>query len=119
MNRNDVESLVTRQADAWQRADVAAIVADFSNDGLFISPGGRWQGREAIAATAHEFLATCSAIRIDIKHILCDGDQGAVEWVWHETRKGDGETYTMEDAIIFEIKEGKLIYWREYFEPIG
>ncbi|MEM7131094.1 MAG: nuclear transport factor 2 family protein [Chloroflexota bacterium] len=118
MDRNGIEQLIARQADAWQRADVDAIGADFAEDGLFISPGGRWQGPEAIMQTAREFFVVCSEVQVEIRRILLDSNQGAIEWVWHETRKDDGQTYTMEDAIIFELRDGQIIYWREYFEPI-
>ena len=34
---------VERQARAWNRADPAAIVADFAPDGVLVSPRGRWR----------------------------------------------------------------------------
>ena len=118
MKRHEVKLLIARQADAWQRADINAIVADFAKDGLFVSPGGRWQGPKAIAEAACQVFAVCSKVEIEIKRLLLDGNQGAVEWIWHETRRDNDQTYTMEDAIIFELQEGKITYWREYFAPL-
>lgn len=118
MHRNEVESLVVRQAEAWQRADAAAIAADFALDGLFISPDGVWRGPNAIAEAARAFFEVCSEVKVEIKRVIYDRNEGAIEWVWHETRRIDEQTYVMEDAIIFELQDERLIYWREYFKPL-
>jgi uncharacterized protein (TIGR02246 family) len=111
-----VASLIERQARAWERADPEAIVADFAQDGLFISPGGRWQGREAIRRAAADFFAQAIDIRVTITRLLVDGELGAVEWTWSEHRLKSGQRHTAEDAIIFQIRDDKIVYWREYFD---
>jgi uncharacterized protein (TIGR02246 family) len=116
MATSTLTDLVTRQAQAWQAADPEAIVRDFAPDGRFIAPGGRWQGRAAIGAAAADFFAHIAAVRISITRILVDGDQGAVEWTWSEQRLGSDQWHTVEDAIVFEVRHGQLIYWREYFD---
>ena len=40
MNAGQAQSLVERQARAWEHADLNAIGADFAPDALFISSGG-------------------------------------------------------------------------------
>ncbi len=117
MNKREIEQLVVRQAAAWRAADLDAIVADFAPDATFISPGGTWRGPTAIASAARDFFATCSAVEIEITRVLVDGNQGAVEWTWTETRRADEQTVSMEDAIVFELREGEIVYWREYFVP--
>lgn len=117
MHKHEIEALIHRQAEAWRRADFEAIAADFCEEGEMISPGGTWQGPAAIAAVARHWFTLCSGVEIEIKRILVDGDQGAVEWVWHETRRADDQVYTMEDGIIFVLRDGKILYWREYFNP--
>lgn len=118
MNQREVELLIERQAEAWQKVDFDAIGADFCEDGCLISPGGTWQGSAAIAAAARQWFATCSAVQIEIKRIILAGNQGAVEWIWHETRRADNQMYTMEDGIIFELRDDKILYWREYFHYV-
>jgi len=48
MNSEETRALVARQVRAWEQGDCAAIVADFAPDGALISPGGRWQGHDAL-----------------------------------------------------------------------
>ena len=116
MDSAGARALVERQARAWERADLAAILADFSPDGLLISPGGCWQGHHAIHAAAASFFAAATTVRVTVTRVLLDGDQGAAEWTWSETRRSTGQSYTMEDGIIFVLRDDRIVYWREYFD---
>ncbi len=111
--------LVERQARAWENADLDAITADFAPDGWFISPGGRWQGADAVRAAALSFFAVSADVRVTITRVLFDADhlQGGVEWTWAETRLSDGRRLYAEDGIIFALNDdGQITYWREYFD---
>jgi uncharacterized protein (TIGR02246 family) len=113
------KDLVQRQADAWQRGDIEAIVADFDEAGALITPGGTWVGPAAIRQAALDFWATVQSLQVEIKRLLVDGDQGAVEWRWTEVRLADGQAHSADDAIIFTLKQGKIVYWREYFDTVN
>jgi uncharacterized protein (TIGR02246 family) len=109
-------ALVERQAQAWEQGDLHAISADFAPDGVFISPGGRWQGPAGVREAAASFFALFRDVQVEITRVLLDDDQGAVEWTWHETRRADGRRTATEDGIIFVVRDDKIIYWREYFD---
>ena len=47
-DRQQLDALVTRYADASNRHDAAAIAALFTEDGVFVSPEGILSGRQAI-----------------------------------------------------------------------
>ena len=114
MNREDMFALVNRQAVAWQTRDSPAVAADFATDGVLIAPSGRLTGPDAIREAAESVFASTTVIKITIKRILIDGDQGAVEWIWTETSARTGQQKTMDDAIIFAVQDSKIVYWREY-----
>lgn len=116
MDREAVRALVERQARAWERADLDAIVADFADDGALISPGGHFQGPAAIRAAAEAFFEQLCDVRVEIMRVLLDGDAGAVEWTWSETRRADGRRATMEDGIVFTLRGDRIVRWREYFD---
>ena len=116
MDLDEARALVERQARAWEREDVRAIVADFSDDGVLISPGGRWQGHEALSAVVTAFFAEATNVHVEVTRVLLEGDQGAVEWTWSETRRSDGRRITVEDGIIFQLRAGRIVRWREYFD---
>jgi uncharacterized protein (TIGR02246 family) len=116
MNRAQAHALVERQARAWERADPAAIVADFAPDGVLISPGGRWQGHDTLRRTAESFFAAALDVQVVVTRVLLDGEQGAAEWIWSETSRTDGRRHTIEDAIIFILRDDQIVSWREYFD---
>jgi uncharacterized protein (TIGR02246 family) len=117
MNHADVQQLVERMAVAWMQRDITTIVGLFTEDGEFITPGGAARGRAAIAAAATTFFAQPLTVTVTITRVLVDGVQGAVEWTWRETSSTSGADRTMQDAIIFALRDDKLAYWREYFDP--
>jgi len=116
VNREGARALVERQARAWENEDLEAIVADFAPDGVLVSPGGSWQGLDAIRAAAEGFFAGVTDVRIEVTRVLLDGDAGAAEWTWTE-RRSDGTRRTAEDAVVFELRDGRIARWREYFDP--
>lgn len=116
MNSEEARALVERQARAWEQADLAAIADDFAPDGVLISPGGRWQGYDALRKAAEAVFASVTDIQVVVTRVLLDGDWGAVEWTWSETSRTDSRRITIEDAIIFGLRHNKIIYWREYFD---
>ena len=116
MTIEQAQALVERQARAWERADVATIVADFAPDGVFIAPGRRWQGRDAIRSAVAAFFAVATDVTVVVTRVLLDGDQGAVEWTWSEMCRADGHRHSVDDAIIFTLRGDKIQYWREYFD---
>jgi limonene-1,2-epoxide hydrolase len=57
-----------------------------------------------------------SAVQVTITRVLAVANQGAVEWTWRERRRAETEEHSAEDAIIFEVLDGQIVYWREYFD---
>ena len=117
MDGQQTRVLVERQAKAWEAQDIEAVLTDFASNGVLSSPGGRWQGHDAIREAARLFFAGVSDVQVDVTRVLLDagGTQGAAEGTWSETR-ADGSRHMAEDAIIFELPQGKIVTWREYFD---
>jgi uncharacterized protein (TIGR02246 family) len=111
-----IKQLVERQANAWETADSEKIIADFAADGLFVVPGSQFSGKEEIKAAAESYFAEFVDTTVTIKRIIVKGNEGAIEWAWNEKNKATGKTSQAEDAIIFEIEDGKIKYWREYID---
>jgi uncharacterized protein (TIGR02246 family) len=116
MTIEEAWTLVKKQAHAWENADIAAIPGDFAPDGWFISPGGRWQGHDAIRDAAREFFTIAGEVQVKVTRVMISGNVGAAEWTWSETRIATGTRHTAEDAIIFVMRGSQIIYWREYFD---
>lgn len=118
MNQEAIVAKIADMADAMMRQDDDAVVAHFAEDGVMIAPSGRFVGRKAIYEAGRAFNTDYTNIVIKIKQVIVAGSKGVVEWSFAETRRSDGYTHVMEDAIVFEIRDGAVVYWREYFDPL-
>jgi uncharacterized protein (TIGR02246 family) len=118
MTADEVRAKVAALADAMMHQDDDAIVAHFADDAVMIAPSGRFVGRDAIYAAGKAFNEDYTNIVIAIKQVIACDDSGVVEWSFAETRRADGYTHTMEDAIVFALRGGQIVYWREYFDPL-
>ncbi len=117
-NSTEIQELIKRQAQAWSMANPDKIVADFAEDGLFIAPSLRIQGKQQIKQAAQDYFASYHNVQIKIHRIIANRNQGAVEWSWSEVNRETGEHSEAEDAIIFELESGQIKYWREYIDPV-
>ena len=111
-----MHQLVKRQAQAWENADAETVVADFAEDALFIAPGYRFEGKQAIKRAAEDYFAHFTDTTITIKRIIAQGNEGAVEWLWSDVNRKTNQRTNADDAIVFELHNGKITYWREYID---
>jgi uncharacterized protein (TIGR02246 family) len=116
MQPANLRAIILQAKDAWVKGDAAAFANLFANDGEMIVPGQRWQGRVAIQAESARFLESFT-VAIEIRRILIEGNQAAVEWDWSETTKGtEQKTSRAQDAILIEFEAGRIRRWREYID---
>lgn len=111
-----MRSLVEQARAAWVSRDVETLVQLFTADAELIVPGQRWQGQQQIRAELSQFAQQYSEVKIDIQRIIIDGNQAAVEWMYENVEQATGKCTRYEDAIILEATNGKIAYWREYFD---
>ena len=117
MTRDEVWSFLRARARAWETGDLEAIAAGYAPDAVLIAPGGiRLEGIAALRENNARYFADYTDIRVDLTRVVLDGDQGALEWTWSETRRADGQRRSVDDAIVFVLRDGKIAYWREYFD---
>jgi uncharacterized protein (TIGR02246 family) len=113
---SSIKQLVARQANAWETANVEKLLADFAEDSIFVVPGGVYRGKREIQEAAEGYFTQFTNTKVTIKRVISQENQGAIEWAWSEKNKKTGEQSQAEDAIIFELENGKIKYWREYID---
>lgn len=110
------QEIIVRQAQAWEDQDIQAIVDDFAENAIFIAAGFKFVGKEQIKKAAQDYFRQFHHTSVEIKRTIIDGNCGAVEWDWRDQNRQTGKSGWAEDAIVFELANGKIIYWREYIE---
>ena len=114
--KEQITEMVYRQAKAWEEQNAQAIANDFAENAIFIAAGSMFEGKQHIRKAAQDYFNQFANTQVEIKRIIVDGEQGAVEWYWRDQERKTGQSGYAEDAIIFQLRDGKIVYWREYIE---
>ncbi len=108
---------VTTMIAAWERLDAAAVTACFFEDGIWHNmPFGPIAGRAAIASAVEAFLADMTEAEFIFRH---QGEIAAGVVVNERTdifRSKDGKVLTIPVMGVFEIENGEIRAWRDYFD---
>ncbi len=115
----DIRSTIELARTAWIDRDADALAQLFTEDGILIVPGQRWQGRDRIRSEIAKFARDYTDVSISIHRIIIDRNLAAVEWHYEDTAKATGKRNRSDDAIVIEVENGRISYWREYFDPAG
>jgi len=115
-SQQNIRSLIEQAKNAWISRDIDAITELFTLDGELIVPGQISKGRARIREQLANFAQQYIDVNITIQRIVIDGNQAAVEWHYEDTEKSTGKRNQADDAIILEVKDGQICYWREYFD---
>jgi limonene-1,2-epoxide hydrolase len=111
------DEVVTRFCELWSKPDLDEIASCFTEDAVYrnIPPTPSVEGREAIREFIAEFLATLDGIDFIVHRQI--SDHGVV---MHERtdvlRRKDGVEISVPIMGVFEIADGKIATWRDYFD---
>ena len=99
--------------DAWERHDIAGVLAALTDDCLVIeSHGPTYHGRDQVEHWMRTWLTVGSVDQWRITSTMATDDDVAVEWAFTSTYEGD--TTTFEGATIARLTDGRIAYLREY-----
>ncbi len=97
------EEIFQHHAEALGAGDLDEIVADYSDDAIFISRSGVLRGKEGIRAAFIRLLADVPDAAWDLKTLIFDRDILFLEWAADAaaTRVEDGiDTFVFRDGLI-------------------
>jgi len=108
------DTLIRDFLGAWERRDTEHIVDQFTDDGVYHSiPLAPIVGKQAI----REFVAGFADVppgRLVSHHQIASGDVVMNERTDHITI--NGSPVTLPICGVFEIENGRIKAWREYFD---
>lgn len=111
----DNERIVRDFIAAWSRLDTDELVDYFAEDGTYHNmPVGPVTGRENLRQFIGAFLAGWTETTWDILNLMSEGDTVMVERL-DRTKVGD-KPVDLPCFGIFEMEEGKIKVWRDYFD---
>lgn len=116
MKQEDIRTLIRQARDAWVARDADVLAQLFTPDGELIVPGQRWKGQARIREEVARFAQQYSNVKIDIRRVIVEDNQAAVEWYYEDTEKSTGFRNKADDVIVVDFKDGRISRWREYFD---
>jgi uncharacterized protein (TIGR02246 family) len=117
-------SVVAQYVAALQRADIEALRESFAPDATWwlrgdLPTSGTWTGPDEILdgflAKMTAQLDTSKPLTQELKHVIADGELAVAEWTSRATTS-TGEAYENDYAVVFQVRQGKIIAVREYFD---
>ncbi len=112
---SDNMALVRRFCEAWSRRNADDILDFFTEDGVYHNmPMQPLKGKAAIRPIMDFIINPAQKIEFEITHMAAAGDVVFTERV---DRFAMGEKRVeLPVAGVFEVRDGKIAAWRDYFD---
>jgi limonene-1,2-epoxide hydrolase len=107
--------LIRHFCAAWSRNDLDELVGYFSEDAVYHNiPVDPVVGKENIRATIAGFTVGIDKIDFEVKQAVADGGVVLTERVDHFHTPG--KVISLPVMGVFEVADGKIAAWRDYFD---
>ncbi len=114
MAESDNIDLVRRFCATWSTLDIPKILEFFTDDAVYHNmPLQPIQGKDAIKGVIEQFMAPFERADWEVKQIVAAGDIVLTERV---DRFIGEKTVELPVMGTFEIRDGKIAAWRDYFD---
>jgi limonene-1,2-epoxide hydrolase len=108
------EALVRRFLEAWERRDIDFVVGSLADDAMYHAmPLPPIVGKAALQEWVAHF-ADVPPARVDVHHQVASGRVVINERTDYITL--NGKPVTLPICAVFELEEGRIKSWREYFD---
>ncbi len=114
MAESDNIDLVRRFCAAWATLDIPPVLDFFADDAVYHNmPLQPVRGKDAIKGLIEQFLAPFERADWEVKQIASAGDFVLTERV---DRFIGEKTVELPVMGVFEVRDGKIAAWRDYFD---
>ena len=121
--KEDAE-LVRRGYEAFNAGDMDTLTELFDENASWHTPGrssiaGDHEGRDAAFTQFGRYGGdTGGTFKAELRYVLAD-DDGHVVGVHHNSAERNGKQLDVDCALVFEIKDGRVVDGREYFYDLN
>ena len=115
MTSDDPVDVVTRFCAAWADGDLDALMEFFDDDAVYHNiPVDPVTGKDAIRSTIEGFTAGVASIEFRVENLAADGAVVLTERV--DVFSLPGKAIELPVMGTFEVRGGKIVAWRDYFD---
>lgn len=109
------EQTIRKFVAAWSNLDSEELAGYFAENGIYHNmPSGPVQGRAAIQTFIAGFIRPWQSTEWEIVNLIADGNKVIVERV--DRTVVAGRAVDLPCFGYFELREGKIVLWRDYFD---
>jgi limonene-1,2-epoxide hydrolase len=109
------EQLVRDFCAAWSRLDLDELMEYFAPEAVYHNmPGPPLEGRDAVREGISRFLSGWDETVWEVLNIAAAGDVVLAERV--DRTKAGGHSVDLPVTGVFEVRDGKIVAWRDYFD---
>ena len=112
----EVKALILKFCDSWHTGAEAAFLSTLDDSFHFSNPGGTFDHKQIL----EQFRASSknyADIRFYHYNIVIQGDRFMAEYQYCSTDRSTGKREADGTVVVGELKDGKLITWKEYYDP--
>jgi limonene-1,2-epoxide hydrolase len=111
----DPESVVHEFCAAWARRDIGELLAYFTDDAVYHNmPMAPVSGKDGIREVLNLFVPSAEAIEFEVLHTAARDNLVFTERV--DRFSLGGKWVDLPVAGVFEVRDGKIAAWRDYFD---
>lgn len=109
------EALVREFCEAWSRGDVDEVLGYFADDAVYHNmPMAPAKGHTEIRTILEFILGPARDIEFEVLALASSGDLVFTERV--DRFSIDRKPVALPVAGVFEVRDGKILAWRDYFD---
>jgi limonene-1,2-epoxide hydrolase len=100
---------------AWRRLDIEELMGFFTEDAVYHNmPGPPATGRDAVRKTIERFLGGWQRAEFELLNVAATGNTVFTERV--DRVDAGGKHVDLPVVGVFEVADGKIRAWRDYFD---
>ena len=112
----DPADVVRQFIAAWSRLDVEELLGWFTEDGIYHNmPIAPVQGHTALRPFITAFAGGWASTQWDVANLAASGNVVFAERVDRTVTK-DGKQVDLPCCGVFEVRDGRIAAWRDYFD---
>ena len=109
------EDVVRNFIAAWSRLDAEELANYFTDNGVYHNiPLAPARGRDNVEKLISSFVSTWTGTTWEIVNLVASDNVVIVERIDHT--RGVGKSVDLPIVGVFELEDGKIKHWREYFD---
>jgi limonene-1,2-epoxide hydrolase len=114
---DEARAVYERRRAAWLAEDFDAYLGCFAGDVVLETPGRTVRGHAEYGPMVRQSFEWAKPKSFEFHH-LAVGDDNVVmcDWTITVERRADGGEVTWRGMNICELRDGKILWWREYYQ---